>query len=80
MNYLQQEFEFFLANHEDFVAKYNGKVIAIKNCEVLGDYDSELEAFTAMAADHEVGTFIIQRVTEGDEAYTATFQSRVASP
>ncbi len=77
---LKDEFEFYLANQDNMVKKYDGKVVVIKNHKVLGVYDSELAAFTATVKDHERGTFMIQRVSEGDEAYTATFNSRVAFP
>lgn len=77
---LGREFEFYLANQDDMVAKYDGKVVVIKGCEVLGVYDSELSAVTETRKHHERGSFLVQRVSEGDEAYTATFHSRVAFP
>jgi hypothetical protein len=80
MNNLEQDFEFYLAHQSDMVAKYDGKVVVIKGGNVLGVYGSEFEAYTATIIDHDPGTFIVQMVSEGDSAYTATFQSRVASP
>ena len=77
---LYKEFRFYLTNQNDMVAKYDGKVVVIKNREVLGAYDSELAAYTETIKHHEEGTFLIQRVSEGEEAYTATFHSRVAFP
>ena len=77
---LDKGFRFYLANQNDMVAKYDGRVVVIKNCEVLGAYDSELAAYTETIKHHEEGTFLIQRVSEGEEAYTATFNSRVAFP
>ena len=44
LDLLKSEFEFYLANQDDMVAKYDGRVVAIKNHEVLGVYDSYLEA------------------------------------
>ena len=75
---LQEEFEFYLANQDDMVAKYDGKVIALKNKEILGVYDDELTAIAEIRQSHKLGTFLLQRVSKGDEAYTATFHSRVA--
>ena len=72
---LQREFEFYLANQDEMVKQYDGKVIALKNDEVLGVYDSELSAFTETVKQHERGTFMIQRVSEGNEAYTAIFST-----
>lgn len=74
---LMEEFEYYLEHQEEMVAKYNGKVIAIKGQEVLGAYESELEALTETRETHELGTFLIQRVSPGPEAYTHTFHSRV---
>ena len=77
---LDKEFRFYLTNQDDMVAKYDGRVVVIKNREVLGAYASELAAYTETIKHHEEGTFLIQRVSEGEEAYTATFNSRVAFP
>ena len=77
---LDKEFRFYLTNQNDMVAKYDGKVVVIRNREVLGAYDSKLAAYTETIKHHEEGTFLIQRVSEGEEAYTATFHSRVAFP
>ena len=72
---LQREFEYYLAHQDEMVAKYDGRVIALKDREVLGDYDSELAAFTALRGSHPLGTFLIQRVSEGEEAVTQTLYS-----
>ena len=77
---LSREFEFYVSNQEEMVSKYDGRVIALKNCKVLGAYDDELAALTETRKHHELGTFLIQRVSKGDEAYTATFHSRVTFP
>ena len=77
---LEKEFEYYLSHQQEMVEKYDGKVIVIKNNEVLGVYDSELSAVTMTQERHQLGTFLVQRVSAGDEAYTATFNSRVAFP
>ena len=77
---LREAFEWYLAKQEDMVKQYDGKVIAIKDGKVLGVYDTELAAVTETRKSHEQGTFIVQRVSEGEEAYSATFHSRVALP
>ena len=81
MSMLAEEFEFYLANQDAMVEQHDGKVIVIKGYEVIGEYDSELEAFTKTVEHHERGTFTIQRVSAGSKDYTATFHSpRVAFP
>ena len=77
---LKDEFDFYLANQDAMVERYDGKIIVIKAREVIGVYDSELAAFMETVKHHERGTFMIQRVSPGDEAYTATFNSRVVFP
>ena len=74
---LRKEFEWYIANQETMVEQYDGKVIVIKNGEVLGAYETELDAVLATRKHHEQGTFIVQRVSAGEEAYTQSFHSRV---
>lgn len=75
---LKKEFEYYLQNQAEMVEKYNGKYIVIKDCEVLGAYDSELVAVTETQKSEKLGTFLVQYVSPGDDAYTQTFHSRVA--
>ena len=80
MDALKEEFEFYLVNQDAMVEQYDGRVTVIKGREVIGEYDSELAAFTKTVKCHERGTFMIQRVSAGSKHYTATFHSRVAFP
>lgn len=73
---LRREFEFYLQHQAEIVAQYDGKVIVLKQGEVIGVYDTDGEAVTATAKEHELGTFLVQRVSEGKEAYTQVFHSR----
>ena len=72
---LKKEFDFYRAHQDEMVAKYDGKVIAIKDGKVLGVFENDLEAVTHVRKTHELGTFLVQRVSEGDEAYTVTITS-----
>ena len=72
---LVREFDYYLAHQDEMVAQYDGKVIVLKNYEVIGVYDTDLEAFTETVREHERGTFIIQRVSAGDEAHSATIHT-----
>ena len=74
---LQKDFEFYLSHQNEMVEKYDGKFIVIKNGEVLGAYDDELVAVTTTQKSHELGTFLVQKVSQGDAAYSQTFHSRV---
>ena len=76
-NPLQQEFRFYIEHQDEMVKKYNGKFIVIKDEIVLGAFDDELTAVTETRKAHELGTFLVQRVSPGDAAYSQTFHSRV---
>ena len=77
---LKDEFHYYIDHQDDFVRKYDGKVIVLKNHEVLGTYDTELDAIIQTRKDHEPGTFMVQKVSEGEEDYTVTIHSPVFPP
>ena len=73
---LQPEFEFYLAHQDELVKQYDGRYIAIKDQAVLAAYDSELIAVTETQKSHELGTFLVQKVSAGNSEYSQTFHSR----
>ena len=75
---LKQEFEYFLKHQKEFAEKYNGKYIVIKNKQVIGVFDSELEAVEETSKNEKMGTFLVQKCEPGDASYTQTFHSRVS--
>jgi hypothetical protein len=75
---LKEEFEHYLSNQDDLVSRYNGKVIVIKDKNVIGVYDTQIEAINETQKSHKLGTFLVQKVEPGESAYTQTFHSRVA--
>lgn len=74
---LEKEFNYYLKNQDELVKQHSGKFIAIKDCKVIGVYDSELDAIKKTTEDHELGTFLIQKCEEGDASYSQTYHSRV---
>jgi hypothetical protein len=76
-NPLQKEFQFYLDHQDELVKKYDGKFIVIKGGKVLGAYDDELTAITETEKSEKIGTFLVQKVSKGESAYTQTFHSRV---
>lgn len=74
---LQDEFNYYLAHQAELVEAYDGKFVAIKDGKVLGAYTDELEAIHETKKTHKLGTFLVQKVTPGDDAYKQTFHSRV---
>jgi hypothetical protein len=75
---LESEFKYYLENQKELVKKYNGKFIVIKDLEVIGAYDSELEAVQKTSEQYELGTFLVQKCEIGSESYTQTYHSRVS--
>lgn len=74
---LKNEFDFYLSHQQELVEKYNGKVIVIKSQEIIGVYDSLGEAIDETKKTHKLGTFLVQEVEPGTNAYTQTYHSRV---
>ena len=74
---LEREFKFYRDHQKDLAEKYNGKFIVIIGDDVIGVYDSELDAYNKTKIDHPIGTFLIQLCNDDPKAYTQTFHSRV---
>ena len=76
---LKKEFEYYLAHQDEFVRQYNGKVIVLKDQQVLGVYDDVRDAVEETQKVHKAGTFLVQRVQPGEAATSRTYHSRVAA-
>ena len=77
---LREEFHYYLEHQDEIVAQHDGKVVAIIGEAIVGTFDSEVEAVREMQKKFELGTFLVQRVSEGNEAYTLTLHSRIRLP
>lgn len=77
MTDLKKLFQYYLDHQEELVSEYNGKFIVIKDEGVVGAYDSELDAYQDSVKKFELGTFLIQQCSPGEESYTQTFRTRV---
>ena len=67
---LEKEFQYYKDHQDELVEKYNGKVIVIKDCKVIGTFESEIEAVVETIKEHELGTFLVQKCEPGNENYT----------
>lgn len=75
---LKREFAYYL-DHQDELAKlHKGKFIVIRDCHVIGVYDSELEAINETAKRYELGTFLVQHCESGTNSYMRMYHSRIA--
>jgi hypothetical protein len=75
---LEKEFRFYLANKENLVKEFEGRFLVIKDEEVKGAYNSEMEAYSEAVRQFDLGTFLIQLCVKGEDAYTQTFHSRAS--
>lgn len=75
---LEKEFQYYLDHQDELVKEYNGKVIVIKDQQVIGVYESDIEAVIETEKEHPLGTFLVQLCSEGDTAHTQHFISRVS--
>ena len=73
---LEPEYQYYRDNQVELYAKYADRFIVIVGDEVLGDYDSALDAYEATSETHEPGTFLIQFVTNDAEGDVQVFASR----
>ena len=72
-NELEKSFDWYLANLQQLSLDYPEKYIAIKDCKVLGAYNSfELAIKKTEKQGHERGTFIVQKASLDPSAYTIT--------
>ena len=77
MTPLETLFDYYLSNQNELVEKYGGKHIILVDNQVVGAFETMDEAYKYALANYELGTFLIQLCTPGDDAYTQTFHSRV---
>ena len=75
---LKALFQYYLDHQTEFVGKYNGKYLVIKDNSVVGVSDKESETYFQSEAKDGVGDFIIQLCSPVNDAYAQHFMSRVA--
>ena len=75
-NPMKDAFDFYRANQSELLKTYKGKVLVIVGHEVIGAYNSELEALSSASVDHQPGTFLIQRCEPGGDNFTQVYHSR----
>ena len=69
-NKVREEFLYYIAHQDELVRLYSGKVIVMKDHEVVGVFENEHDAYWDSVRRFEPGTFMIQLCTPGREAYT----------
>jgi hypothetical protein len=74
---LEKEFKYFIDHQDELVEKYNHRFLVIVGETVVGDYDSQEQAYFETVKRYELGTFLIQECGEGEDVYTETFHTGV---
>jgi hypothetical protein len=62
------DYEYFKKNFNMLLDKYSGKFVVIKNCAIIGVYDTFNEAYVKTTEKEELGSFIIQHCINEEES------------
>lgn len=74
---LEKEYEYYISNKDSLLKKYKKKYIVIKSDSVIGEYSTREEAYSETIKKHELGTFLIQYITDNPADLIQRFTSRV---
>ena len=77
MSNLEKEYEYYRTNQQSLAEKHRGRVLVIKDQEIIGIFDSEVDAVEATKKDHSLGSFLVQRCETPEESSPQVFHSRV---
>lgn len=77
MDSLKEAFDYYKKHQDELVAKYAGKFIVIVKDEVVGVYNTEMDAIQESLKQYKLGDFLVQFVEDGERNITQTFHSRV---
>ncbi len=77
MSELEKLFNWYIEHQAELVEKFDGRYIVLHDDAVVGNFESELEAYEFAKENCEPGKFMIQLVSPGTSNYTQTFHSRV---
>ena len=72
---LEKQFQYYLEHQDEFVSQYSGKAIVLRGNEVVGVYDNEWEAVKQSQRKYKPGTFLVQVVSPGSDAYSVDIAS-----
>ncbi|MDR1459342.1 MAG: hypothetical protein LBI60_03935 [Bacteroidales bacterium] len=73
---IDNEYQWFVKNHDRLAKEYKGKWLIIKDETVTDSFEDETEAVHYAAKNYEAGTYIIQLCASKLEDLTQHFHSR----
>jgi hypothetical protein len=75
-----KDFQFFLDNVKELEKKYKGKYVVIKDCKIIGDYDTFKDGvFETVKKGIKAGSFIVQKADANPETYTVHFNGLITA-
>ena len=66
-----ENFEWYKNHLKELYAEYGDCFLAIKDCRVIGTYDSYTEAVRETSKTEKLGTFNVQECGPDEDAYTS---------
>jgi len=66
----KSDFDYFIENYQKLYQKYGHKFIVIKDKNILGSYDTELDAINETSKTLPLGSFIVQECNGDESGYT----------
>ena len=74
---LEKEYEYFLKKKDALLKEYEGKFVVIIGDKVVDSYSSREEALKKASSTHDIVTFLIQKISRGEDDVIQRFSSRV---
>ena len=74
---LEKEFNYFLKNRDSLLKEFKDQFIVIIGEKVVGNYSTQEEALRDSSSKYQIGTFLIQKVSESEEDTSQRFFSRI---
>lgn len=65
-----EDFQYFIENYDEFFKQFGHKFVVIRNKDILGIYDSEVDAINATSDIYPIGSFIVQECNGNESGYT----------
>ena len=71
--------DFFRERQDELAQSNHGQFVVIHEKEIMGIFQSEIEAYEAATAEYQPGTFLLRPCLRRDEEEGVTFHSRAGS-
>lgn len=75
---LEVEYRYYKAHAEELVRQYDGKYLGIVGEQVVGIFDTEVEAYTELKKKYGLGKFLLQQAVPIQDNLIQRYHSRVA--